>query len=219
MNLMFNVMFNVLALRICLHMLVSLKNSQIGQPRLVQIESKWSWFFIVSLLIKYVYVSCVLPVFCDTTDHSYILGSTWKLFTEFGLIWMAQMRESYDWICWEIEAKQNFLMNCVTCPYCFAAPAAKSLHLCPTLCDPIGHSPQGSPVPGILQARTLKWVAVSFSNAWKWKVKVKSLSCVWLVVTPWTAAYQAPPSMGFSRQEYWSGLPLPSPYCYAKYPL
>ena len=89
-----------------------------------------------------------------------------------------------------------------------AAAAAKS---CPTLCDPIDSSPQGSPVPGILQARTLEWVAISFSNAWKWKVKVKSLSCVRLFETPWTAAYQAPPFMGFSRQEYWSGLPLPSP--------
>ena len=79
------------------------------------------------------------------------------------------------------------------------------------LCDPIGSSPPGFPVPGILQAKTLEWVAISFSNAWKWKVKVKSLSRVWLCVTPWTAAYQAPPSMGFSRQEYWSGVPLPSP--------
>ena len=92
-----------------------------------------------------------------------------------------------------------------------AAAAAKSLQLCPTLCDPIDGSPPGSPVPGILQARTLEWVAISFSNAWKWKVKVKSLSCVRLLATPWTAAYQAPPSMGFSRQEYWNGLPLPSP--------
>ena len=79
------------------------------------------------------------------------------------------------------------------------------------LCDPIDGSPPGSPVPGILQARTLEWVAISFSNAWKWKVKVKSLSHVRLVATPWTAAYQAPLSLGFSRQEYWSGLPLPSP--------
>ena len=92
-----------------------------------------------------------------------------------------------------------------------AAAAAKSLQSCPTLCNPIDGSPPGSPVPGILQARTLEWVAVSFSNACKWKVKVKSLSCVWLLETPWTAAYQAHPSMGFSRQEYWSGLPLPSP--------
>ena len=89
--------------------------------------------------------------------------------------------------------------------------AAKSLQSCPTLCDPIDGSPPGSPVPGILQARTLKWVAISFSNAWKWKVKVKSLSRVRLFATPWTAAYQAPLSMGFSRQEYWSGVPLPSP--------
>ena len=93
-----------------------------------------------------------------------------------------------------------------------AAPtAAKSLQLCRTLCDPIDGSPPESAVPGILQARTLEWVAISFSNAWKWKGKVKSLSCVRLFVIPWTAAYQAPPSMGFSRQEYWSGVPLPSP--------
>ena len=91
-----------------------------------------------------------------------------------------------------------------------AATAAKSLQLCPTLCDPIDSSLPGSPVPGILQARTVEWVAISFSNAWKWKVKGKSLSCVRLFATPWTAAYQAPPSMGFSRQEYWSGVPLPS---------
>ena len=84
--------------------------------------------------------------------------------------------------------------------------AAKSLQLCPTLCDPIDGSPPGSPVPGILQARTLEWVAISFSNAGKGKVKVKSLSCAQLVATPWTAAHQAPPSMGFSRQEYWNGL-------------
>ena len=89
---------------------------------------------------------------------------------------------------------------------------AKSLQSCPTLCDPIDGSPPGSPVPGILQARTLEWVAISFSNAWKWKVKGKSLRCVRLLATPWTAAYQAPPSMGFSRQEYWSGVPLPSPH-------
>ena len=81
-----------------------------------------------------------------------------------------------------------------------AAAAAKSLQLCPTLCDPIDGSSPGSPVPGILQARTLEWVAISFSNAWKWKVKVKSLSCVQLLATPWTAAHQAPPSMGFSRK-------------------
>ena len=92
-----------------------------------------------------------------------------------------------------------------------AAAAAKSLESCPTLCDPIEGSPLGSSISGILQARILEWVAISFSNAWKWKVKVKSLSRARLFATPWTAAHQAPPSMGFSRQEYWSGLPLPSP--------
>jgi len=90
------------------------------------------------------------------------------------------------------------------------AAAAKSLHSCRTLCDPIDGSPPGSPIPGILQARTLEWVAISFSNAWKWKVKVKSLSHVRPSATPWTAAYQAPLPMGFSRQEYWNGVPLPS---------
>ena len=90
------------------------------------------------------------------------------------------------------------------------AAAAKSLQSCPTLCDPIDSSPPDSPVPGILQGRTLEWVAISFSNAWKWKVKGKSLSRVWLLATPWTAAHQAPLSMGFSRQEYWSGVPLPT---------
>ena len=91
------------------------------------------------------------------------------------------------------------------------AVAAKSLQSCPTLWDPIDGNPTGSPVPGILQARILEWVAISFSNAWKWKVNVKSLSPVRLSATPWTAAYEAPPPMGFSRQEYWSGVPSPSP--------
>ena len=94
----------------------------------------------------------------------------------------------YHWASWEAPAA-----------------AAKSFQSCPTLCDPIDGSPPGLPVPEILQARTLEWVAISFSSAWKWKVKVKSLSRVRLLATPWTAAYQAPPSMGFSRQEYWSG--------------
>ena len=88
--------------------------------------------------------------------------------------------------------------------------AAKSLQSCPTLCNPTDGSPPGSPLPGILQARTLEWVAISFSSAWKWKVKVTSLSRVQLSATPWTAAHQAPPSMGFSRRENWSGVPSPS---------
>ena len=103
---------------------------------------------------------------------------------------------------------QSFLLESL------AAAAAKSLQSCPTLCNPIDGCPPGFPIPGILWARILEWVAISFSNAWKWKVKVKSLSHVRLLVTPWTAAYQAPPSMGFSRQKYWSGVPLPSPEVY-----
>ena len=97
---------------------------------------------------------------------------------------------------------------------CIYAAAAKLLQSCLTLCDPIGSSPPGSPIPGFIQARTLEWFAISSSNAWKWKVKGKSLSRVLLLAIPWTAAYQAPPSMEFSRQEYWSGLPLPSPCTY-----
>ena len=100
-------------------------------------------------------------------------------------------------------------------PSPFAAAAAKSLQSCRTLFDPIDGSPPGFPVPGILQARTLERVAISFSNEWKWKVKVESLSHVWLFATPWTAAHQAPPSMGFFRQEYWSRVPFPSPSPFA----
>ena len=115
--------------------------------------------------------------------------------------WVFRIRFLLDWLVW--------------LPYCprdsqKSSAAAKSLQSCLTLCDPIDGSPPGSPVPGILQARILEWVAISFSNARKWEVKVKSLSCVRLLATPWTAAHQAPPSMGFSRQEYWSGVPLPS---------
>ena len=93
-----------------------------------------------------------------------------------------------------------------------ASIAAKSLQSCPTLCNPIDYSPPGYPVPGILQERTLECVAISFSNAWKSKVNVKSLSRVWLLATPQTAAYQAPLPMQFSRQEYGNGVPLPSPH-------
>ena len=107
-------------------------------------------------------------------------------------------------VCWSITISTCFIVIQIQ------AYSAKSLQSCPTLCDPIEGSPPGSTVPGILQARTLECVAISFSNAWKWKVKGKSLSRARLLVTPWTAAYQAPPSMGFSRQEYWSGVPLPS---------
>ena len=89
--------------------------------------------------------------------------------------------------CWSLAWR---ILN-ITLLAC-AAAAAKSLQLCPTLYDPIDGSPLGSPIPGILQARILEWVAISFSNAWKWKVKVKFLSSAKLLATPWTAAYQAP---------------------------
>ena len=99
-------------------------------------------------------------------------------------------------------------------------PAARSLQSCPTLCDAMDGSPPGSAIPGILQVRTLEWVAISFSNAWKWKGKVKLLSRIQLLAIAWTAAHQAPLSIGFSRQEYWSGVPLPShgeyPYVWLK---
>ena len=95
--------------------------------------------------------------------------------------------------------------------YPWHAAAAKSLQSCPTLCDPVDCSPPGSSIHGIVQARTLEWAAIAFSSAWKWEVKVKSLSRARLCATPWTAAHQAPPSMGFSGQEHWSGVPLPSP--------
>ena len=115
--------------------------------------------------------------------------------------------------CENIKTTEGYTFNqwIVCVQIIFKESAAKSLQSCPTLCDPTDGSPPGSAIPGILQARTLEWVAISFSNVWKWKVKGKSLSRVWLFATPWTEAYQAPPSMGFSRQEYWSGVPLPSP--------
>ena len=99
----------------------------------------------------------------------------------------------------------HFFIHWTNIYWVLVAATAKLLPSCPTLCDPIDSSPTDSSVPGILQARTLEWVAISFPNAWKWKVKVKSLSRVQLLVTPWTAAQQAPPSVGFSRQEHWSG--------------
>ena len=134
------------------------------------------------------------------------------------LVWVAisfsrGCSQTRDWtiipyIDWRI------LHHCATreAPYIHtAAAAAKWLQSRLTRCDPIDGSPPGSAAPGFLHARTLEWVAISFSNAWKWKVKVKSLSHVLLFATPWTAAYQAPPSMRFSRQEYRSGVPLPPP--------
>ena len=106
--------------------------------------------------------------------------------------------DSWSWATWEAHLTLVYIKKKIKSSPCFA----KSLQSCPTLCDPIDGSPSGSPAPRILQARTLEWVAIFFSKAWKWKVKRKSLSRVRLLATPWTTAYQAPPSMGFSRQEY-----------------
>ena len=121
------------------------------------------------------------------------------------LPWNQSLGPNYveSWFDTEFLVKKQALVQA-------AAAVAKSLQSCPALCDPIDSSLPGSAIPQILQARTLEWVAISFSNAWQWKVKVKSHSRVRLFKNPWTAPYQAPSSMGFSRQEYWSGLPLPS---------
>ena len=133
-----------------------------------------------------------------------MLLSCWKIFL---IIEICRCRKQLI-STWQ---SQNVVCLCGKSSSTLAAAAAKSLQSCPTLCDPIDGSPPGSPSPRSLQARTLEWGAISFSNALKWKVKVKSLSHVWLFATPWTAAYQALPSMGFSSQECWSGVPLPSP--------
>jgi len=103
----------------------------------------------------------------------------------------------------------HFLLQCMK-----VKSESEVAQSCPILSDPMDCSLPDSSVHGILQPRTLVWVAISFSSAWKWKVKVKSLSRLWLLETPWTAAHQAPPSVGFSRQEYWSGVLLPSPFTY-----
>ena len=132
-------------------------------------------------------------------------GNQWSVFQS-SVLPLLEGRSMYGIILFH-----RYPSSLVSFSYHAAAAAGRSLQSCLTLCNPIDGSPTGSPIPGILQARTLEWVAISFSNAWKWKVKVKSLSHVPLVATPWTAAHQAPPSMGFSRQEYRSVLPLPSP--------
>ena len=149
----------------------------------------------ISILFYLCVGSRFLPSFCDSP--------LLRLYFTF------VMTGDYHFLC-VCFCKQEKIKRKMLDPKKWAAVAAKSLQSCPTLCDPIDGSPPGSTIPGILQARTLEWVAISFSSAGKWKVKVKSLSRVRLLATPWTAAYQAPPSMGFSRQEYWSGVPLPS---------
>ena len=112
---------------------------------------------------------------------------------------------------WDSPGK-NTGVGCHFCLQCMKVKSESEVaQSYPTLCNPMDCSLPGSSVHGIFQAIVLEWIAISFSNAWKGKVKVKSLSRFRLLAIPWTAAHQAPPSMGFSRQEYWTGLPLPSP--------
>ena len=188
------------------------------------IENEWKWH-------------CLWYSFKDTVLLETVFFKVFSLLMSFYLCHMLWLILKYftaninKWVCHYslVENRIKHMASCVkehnivwNCLWfsiiangaAAAAAAAKSLQSCPTLCDPIDSSPPGSPVPGILQARTLQWVAISFSKAGKWKVKVKSLSHVQLLATPWTVAHQAPPSMGFSRQEYWSGVPLPSPVIY-----
>ena len=181
---------------------------------LIQLQ-KYLW--IVFCCFCLVAKSC--PTLCDPTDSS-LIGSSVHGFSQIRILeWIAisfsrgssQLRDQTCIFCISRWSLYHWAIREACMNYAAAAAAAKSLQSRPTLCDPIDGSPPGSPVPGILQARTLEWVAISFSKAWKWKVKVKSLSRVRLLATPWTAAHEAPPSMGFSRQEYWSGVPLPSP--------
>ena len=159
----------------------------------------------------------MLQLFQEMNIYSWFL---FKELHEFEMTFLFEMLRIEKSICWHWGNSTVYLLNFVILPNFWktgvikaiaAAAAAKLLQSCPTLCDPIDSNPPDSPIPGILQARTLEWVAISFSNAWKRKVKVKSLSHVRLLATPWTAAYQAPPPIGFSRQEYWSGVPLSSP--------
>ena len=130
------------------------------------------------------------------------------------LTFICKITQNLKYVHAPVTRKSTYWALCIQGLMVHAAAAAKSLQSCLTLCDPVDGSPPGSLIPGILHTGTLEWIVISFSNAWKWKVKVKSLSRVRLLATPWTAAHEAPPSMGFSRQECWSGVPLPSPYSF-----
>ena len=155
--------------------------------------------------IKSVTVSIVSPSICRE-----VMGSDAMIL----VFWMLSFKPAFS-LCFCTFIKRLFSSSSLSAIRVVspreAPAAAKSLQSCLTSCDPIDGSPPGSPVLGILQVRTLEWVAISSSNAWTWKVKVKSPNHFWLLATPWTAAYQASPSMGLSRQKYWSGLPFPLP--------
>ena len=171
---------------------------------------KGSYFIIRRLESRAVQMLCRLSCICCRSSSHNCTREEWR-----GSDWMknskvllqAKVEDTFYSGHAMQDQKVTFKMNATIFRRINAA-AAKSLQSCPTLCDPIDGSPSGSPSLGF---RILEWVAISFSNAWKWKVKVKSLSRLRLLATPWTAAHQAPPSMRFSRQEYWSGVPVPSP--------
>ena len=167
----------------------------------------WAWHWISIVFEKYNscppgnHCVCV----CWEIDNKQINTHKTHGFNIGGKFWERKEQGTL----WEKNGRMGCVLYLGSRELFAAAAATKPLQSCPTLCDPRDGSPPGSPVPGILQARTLEWAAISFSNAGKWKVKVKSLSRVQLLANPRTTAYQAPPSMGFSRQEYWSGVPLP----------
>ena len=186
--------------------LSALKATLSQSPSLLSHSCKMAWLFLPSHKNRG-FVSCFLFIYSEA-----------QKLTEC-LLWMlcVACKVKFGTFPIQSDASQADVSHgggeraCVTWRFSPCAAAAKPLQSCPTLCDPIDGSPPGFTVPGILQAITLERVAISFFNARKWKVKVKSLSCVRLFETPWTAAHQAPPSMGFSRQEHWSGLPLKLP--------
>ena len=149
-------------------------------------------------------LSCVLVCFLNRYRQS-SLGREWVR-REYYLV--LRTRQSYwEKTRWAYSTGND--THYLAVAYDSAAAAAKSLQLCPTLCDPIDESPPGSPVPGILQARILEWVAISFSSAC---VHAKSLQSCPILCDAMDSSPLAPLSTGSSRQEYWSGLPFPSPY-------
>ena len=152
---------------------------------------KWAWLFHSSLCLSFAVSLCCFLVRAGNLK-SQSPGLLFRLLITTNLLLILCLTEQNN----------PLIPICLGYNNNYWLAAAKSLQSCPTLCNPIDSGPPGSPIPGILQARTLEWVAISFSSAWEGKVKVKSLSRVRLFATPWSAAYQAPPSMGFSRQEY-----------------
>ena len=165
-----------------------------------------------SMYFSSINVTDIISAFSDYWSTAFLLGMERRALVTKSAChrWVVGLSHPEKWVSNQVPLSGD-LSSPSSWNWAAAATAAKSLQSCPTLCDPGDGSSPGSPIPGILQARTLEWIAISFSNAWQWKVKVKSLSRVLLLATPWTAAHQAPPSMGFSRQQYWSGVPLPSP--------